>query len=281
MKRHLSRRRMLGSLSAAAVVAAGVALAMPASAAQAPAARPTSHGPKPTVVLVHGAFADSSGFDTVITRLTRDGYPVRTVPNPLRGLPIDTAAAKDVLRDVKGPIVLVGHSYGGAVITNAGAGDRDVKALVYLAALAPDKGEEIFGPPDVPMKHPLPPLPLVDEPTVAADGAPGTDSYLDPAKFRETFANDVDPATAATMAITQRPVDKRILTDRTTVAAWRTIPSWYLITRDDHANPPELQQFFAERAKSHVEEVNASHAVYVSHPGAVVRVIEDAARATS
>jgi pimeloyl-ACP methyl ester carboxylesterase len=281
MIHHSPVPRALAAAGAAAIVATGVALAMPAPAAQPSDAKPATHGPKPTIVLVHGAFADSSGFNSVVTRLTHDGYPVRTVSNPLRGLLTDTAAAKDVLRDVKGPIVLVGHSYGGAVITNAGAGDPEVKALVYLAALAPDKGEEIFGPPDVPIKHPLPPLPLVDEPTVAADGTPGSDAYLDPAKFRETFANDIDPTSAAAMAITQRPIDKRILTDKTTVAAWRTIPSWYLITRDDHANPPELQQFFAKRAKSHVEDVNSSHAVYVSHPGAVVRIIEDAAHATN
>ncbi|WP_020123752.1 alpha/beta hydrolase [Streptomyces canus] len=262
--------------SAAALVAVGAAMAAPATASPAPAA----HEAKPTVVLVHGAFADSSGFKTVIARLTQDGYPVRTVSNPLRGLPTDTAAAKDVLRSIQGPIVLVGHSYGGAVITNAAAGDPDVKALVYLAALVPDVGETPFGPSDVPIEHPAPPQSLVEVPTVAADGTAGDDLYLAQDGFRATFAADVDPATAAAMAATQRPVAKAAVGFKTTAAAWRTIPSWNLITENDQANAPEMQEFFAKRANSHIEEVNSSHAVYVSHPDAVVKIIEDAARGT-
>ncbi|WP_306204637.1 alpha/beta hydrolase [Actinoplanes sp. RD1] len=272
-------RTAMLSLGAAAVVA-GVAMAVPASASSAPEAKPVAKGPKPTVVLVHGAFADATGFSTVITKLTRDGYPVRTVSNPLRGLATDTAAAKDVLNDVKGPIVLVGHSYGGAVISNAAAGNPHVKALVYLAALAPDKGEAIFGPEDVPMPHPIPPLPLREEPTVAADGTAGTDLYLQEDKFRETFAADVDPATAAAMAVAQRPGNEILLTSKSAAAAWRTIPSWYLLTKEDHANSPDLQHFFAQRARAHTTEINSSHAVYVSHPDAVTRIIEQADRGT-
>jgi len=282
MARRIPVRRTLLATSAAALVAVGAAMAVPASASPASGTvtKPATHEVKPTVVLVHGAFADSSGFKTVIARLTADGYPVRTVANPLRGLPTDTAAAKDVLRSIHGPIVLVGHSYGGAVITNAAAGNPNVKALVYLAALVPDAGETIFGPSDVPIKHPTPPQPLVEVPTVAADGTAGDDLYLAQGGFRATCAADVDPATAAAMAATQRPVAKAALGFKTTAAAWHTIPSWNLITENDQANAPEMQEFFAKRAHSHVEEVNSSHAVYVSHPGAVVKVIEDAAHGT-
>ncbi|GAA1559999.1 alpha/beta hydrolase [Kribbella lupini] len=276
-------RKALLSLGAAAVVVAAVAMTAPVSATTnvpAPAPVPAARAAKPTVVLVHGAYADASGFGTVIARLTRDGYPVRTVSNPLRGLPTDVAAAKDVLRDIKGPVVLVGHSYGGAVITNAAAGDPDVKALVYLAALVPDVGETAFGPTDVPIKHPLPPLPIVEVPTVAADGTRGTDMYLARDQFRPRFANDVDPATAAMLAVTQRPLSKAAETQKSMAAAWRTIPSSYLITKNDQGIPPELQHFFAQRAKSHVEEADSSHAVYLSHPDAVVKIIEDTARRT-
>ncbi|WP_020124714.1 alpha/beta fold hydrolase [Streptomyces canus] len=258
--------------SAAALVAVGAAMAVPATASPATATQEA----KPTVVLVHGAFADSSGWKGVIARLTHDGYPVRTVSNPLRGLPTDTAAAKDVLRSIHGPIVLVGHSYGGAVITNAAAGNPNVKALVYLAALAPDAGEKAYGPSDVPIEHPLPPLSVDEVPTVAADGTVSDDLYLPQDEFRERFAPDVDPATAAAMAATQRPLDKGANSSLSTAAAWRTIPSWYLVTKDDQIGSPELERFFAKRAHSHTEEIDSSHAVMVSHPGAVTHMIEEA-----
>jgi pimeloyl-ACP methyl ester carboxylesterase len=279
-----SVRRALLSAGAAVVVAAGVAMAVPASAAPGSKSeavgKAAGNGPKPTVVLVHGAYADASGFDTVIARLLHDGYPVRTVADPLRGIANDAAATNDVLRSIKGPIVLVGHSYGGAVITNSAVGNPNVKALVYLAALVPDVGETAFGPTDVPIQHPLPPLPIVEVPTVAADGTKGTDMYLATDQFRARFANDVDPATAAVMAVTQRPLSKNAETERSTAASWKTIPSWYLVTENDQGIPPELQHFFAKRAKSHVEEVYSSHAVFISHPASVVRVIEDAAHGT-
>lgn len=284
MTRRSPVRAALRSISAAAIVALGVAMAVPASAAQAPGSgavtKPVAHGTKPTVVLVHGAFADSSSFNDVITKLLRDGYPVRTVANPLRGLPTDAAAAKAVLHSIDGPIVLVGHSYGGAVISDAAAGDPDVKALVYLAALVPDTGEGASGPADVPISHPLPPLPVAGVPTVAADGTPGTDLYLAQDQFRARFAGDVDPVTAATMAVTQRPLDRGAGASPSAAAAWRAIPSWYLITAQDRTLAPELQRFFAKRANSHIEEISSSHAVMVSHPDTVTRLIEEADRMT-
>lgn len=278
------KSHQLLAIGAASVVALGAALAVPASAAQIPAseaaAKSIPQGAKPTVVLVHGAFADSSTWSSVIARLTRDGYPVRTVSNPLRGLPTDAAAARDVLRSIDGPIVLVGHSYGGAVITNAAAGDPDVKALVYLAALAPDAGEAAFGPTNVPIEHPLPPAPLVEVPTVAADGTRSADEYVATDQFRARFAADVDPVTAATMAATQRPLDRGANASLSTAAAWRTIPSWYAVTTQDQGLAPELQRFLAKRAHAHTEEISSSHAVMVSHPAAVTHLIEEADQAT-
>lgn len=282
MIRLFSTRQARLAVVATALVAASAAMAVPSSAApRTESATSARHTAKPTIVLVHGAFADSSGFGEVIAKLTKDGYPVRTVANPLRGLPTDAAATKDVLRAIKGPIVLVGHSYGGAVITTAGAGEKNVKALVYLTALAPDKGEGIFGPTDAPIKHPLPPQPFIQTPTVAADGTVGADVILDPTQFYKLFAADVDPTTAATMAATQRPVSADVLTQKTLVEpAWRTIPTWYLEATQDRSNNPELQAFFAKRAHAHIKKVASSHAVYVSHPKATVDIIEDAARKT-
>ncbi|WP_228756212.1 alpha/beta fold hydrolase [Streptomyces werraensis] len=275
-------RRFPALLSAGvtALVTVGAVMAVPASASQDPApeavSKQVTQEAKPTVVLVHGAFADSSSWAGVIKRLTRDGYPVRTVANPLRGLPTDAAAAKDVLRSINGPIVLVGHSYGGAVIGNAAAGNPNVKALVYLAALAPDAGEPAYGPSDLPIKHTLPPVPAVEIPTVAADGTKSADVYLKQDQFRKAFAADVDPHTAATMALAQRPLDKGANSSLSTAAAWHDTPSYYLVTKQDQVGEPELQRFFAKRAKAHTIEVNSSHAVMVSHPGVVTRLIEEA-----
>ncbi|MFF9490191.1 alpha/beta fold hydrolase [Streptomyces sp. NPDC014676] len=268
------------SVGAAALVTAGAVLAVPASASQSPAPQRATDSAvketKPTVVLVHGAFADSSSWSKVVKRLTHDGYPVRAVANPLRGLPTDTAAAKDVLRSIDGPIVLVGHSYGGAVIGNAAAGNPNVKALVYLAALVPDAGEPAYGPSGLPIEHTLPPLPAFEIPTVAADGTKSVDVYLKQDQFRKAFAADVDPETAAALAVAQRPLDKGANSSPSTAAAWHDTPSYYLVTKQDQAGEPELQRYFAKRAKAHTVEVNSSHAVMVSHPDVVTRLIEEA-----
>jgi pimeloyl-ACP methyl ester carboxylesterase len=274
MARRIRTRTALLAVGTAAVVAAGVSMAFPAAAAQTPGTA------RPTVVLVHGAFADASSWNGVITRLRKDGYPVRATANPLRGLPTDVAALKDVLRSVDGPIVLVGHSYGGAVITSAAAGDPDVKALVYVTAFAPEAGEPLGELLAHPVAHPAPALPLVAVPTTAADGTQDVDLYIDPAKFRETFAADVDANTAANMAVTQRPASQSSFGHAGTAAAWKTVPSWYLVAKQDRAIAPDLQRYMAQRAKSHTEEVNGSHAVMVSRPGVVAHFIEDADRGT-
>ncbi|TJZ98874.1 alpha/beta fold hydrolase [Actinacidiphila oryziradicis] len=231
----------------------------------------TSASPKPTVVLVHGAWADSSSWSPVMERLRKDGYPVRAIANPLQGLTSDTAYVSSYLSTIKGPVVLVGHSYGGAVITNSAASDPDVKALVYIAGFIPAKGETV----GELAAQSSPAIPLV---STAVPG--GTDVSIDPAHFREAFAGDVDRTTAADLAAVQRPANTRAVTDASVQEAFRTIPSWSLITRQDHAIAPNLQRFMSKRAGAHIEEVNASHAVMISRPGTVTQVIEDAARST-
>jgi pimeloyl-ACP methyl ester carboxylesterase len=226
---------------------------------------------KPTVVLVHGAWAESSSWSAVMERLRKDGYPVRAIANPLRGLTSDTAYVSSCLATIDGPMVLVGHSYGGAVITNSAVSDPDVKALVYVAGFIPAKGETVG---DLAAKS-SPPIPLV---TTEVPG--GAEVSIDPAHFRESFAGDVDRTTAADLAAVQRPAGTKAVTDASVREAYRTIPSWILITRRDKAIAPDLQRFMSKRAGAHIEEVNASHAVMVSRPDAVTRVIEDAARAT-
>jgi len=228
--------------------------------------------PKPTIVLVHGAWADSSSWNAVMTRLRADGYPVRAISDPLQGLTSDSEYVSSYLSTIPGPVVLVGHSYGGAVITNAAAIDPKVesrvKSLVYIAGFIPVTGESVG---DLAKRSPDLPLDYTAVPG-------GTEASIKPANFRETFAGDVDAVTAANMAATQRPANTNAVTDPSTYEAFRTIPSWDLITRDDHAIAPDAQRFMAERANAHVTEVNGSHAVMVSHPDAVTKIIEQAAR---
>jgi pimeloyl-ACP methyl ester carboxylesterase len=207
----------------------------------------------------------------VIERLREDGYPVRAIANPLQGLTSDSAYVSSYLSTIDGPVVLVGHSYGGTVITNAAASDPDVKALVYIAGFIPTQGETVG---DLAAKT-SPSIPLVS--TTVPDG---TDVSIDPDHFREVFAGDVDKTTAADLAVVQRPANTRALTDASVQEAFRTIPSWDLITRQDHAIAPDVQRSMAKRAGAHTEEVDASHAVMISRPGKVTHVIEDAARST-
>jgi pimeloyl-ACP methyl ester carboxylesterase len=227
------------------------------------------NGPKPTVVLVHGAWADSSSWNPVIERLRRDGYPVRAIADPLQGLTSDTAYVSSYLATIDGPKVLVGHSYGGAVITNAATSVPDVKSLVYIAAFIPAKGETIG---ELAAKS-TPALPLI---STQVPG--GTEVIIDPAQFRTAFAGDLDQTTATDLAITQRPANTRAVTDPSVEEGFRTIPSWALITRQDHAINPDVQRFMTTRAHAHTTEVDASHAVMLSRPDAVTKIIEQAAR---
>ena len=247
-----------------------------------PASDPRSTAPKPTVVLVHGAFADSSGFGAVIDRLRSDGYTVRAAPNPLLGLQFDAATVRGFLDSIEGPKILVGHSYGGAVITQAASGDPDVKALVYLAALAPDRGEVLGDLANTPVAHPVAPLPLVSVNVTQPDGTKRADLYLDPSQFRARFAADLPPDVAADLAATQRPPSAAHFTSTLTVEpAWKTIPSWYLVSGQDNAISPDLERFQADRMHAHTVQIDSSHAAYISHPEAVADLIEQAAQATS
>ena len=273
------RLRALPVLTAVGLASAGaVGLA---SAAAVTTARARSTSAKPTIVLVHGAFADSSGWDGVINRLRRDGYPVVAAPNPLVGLQYDADTVRGFLDSIPGPKVLVGHSYGGAVITQAASGDRDVKALVYLAALAPERGEVLGKLLNRPVAHPAAPVPLVPVKVTQPDGTTRTDLYLDRSQFRARFAADLPPQVAADLAATQEPASAATFTAKLTVEpAWKTIPSWYLVAKQDKAASPDLERFMAHRIHAHTRQINSSHAVYISHPEAVAQLIEQAARAT-
>ncbi|WP_121709281.1 alpha/beta hydrolase [Streptomyces sp. E5N91] len=235
--------------------------------------------PKPTIVLEHGAFADSSSWNGVISRLRADGYPVVAAANPLRGPHYDATALRGLLDHIKGPKIVVGHSYGGNVISEAAANDPDIKALVYVAAFLPAPGETAL---ELTNKFPGSTLPdaLDPVPVTNPDGTQGTDLYIQQDKFRHQFAADVPRNVAALAAAGQRPIAQAALEEKATVAAWKTVPSWDVVTTEDLNIPPAAQRFMAERANAHVTEVAASHSVAVSHPGIVTRVIEDAAHAT-
>ncbi|WP_246157722.1 alpha/beta fold hydrolase [Micromonospora palomenae] len=237
---------------------------------------------KPTVVLVHGGFADATNsWNGVVKRLQDEGYPVMAPANPLRGLATDAAYLASVLDSIEGPIVLVGHSYGGAVITNAAANDPDVKALVYIAAFVPDKGEtlgELIG--KYPGSEIQPALNHVPFPN--PDGSTGTDLYIQADKFRDVFAADLPESTTTVMSATQRPFSAQSFADPTQAAAWHTIPSWGLVATADKAIPAELERFEYKRAGARkvVEVSGASHSVMASQPGVVTKLIVEAANAT-
>ena len=235
---------------------------------------------KPTVVLVHGAFAESASWNGVIEQLRIDGYPVVAAANPLRGLGDDALQLRSLLDRVRGPMVVVGHSYGGSVVSVAADGHPGVRALVYVGSFLLEEGEstgELAG------RFPGNELGSALDPVPVSDGRGGTvtDLYIQPDKFRAVFAADVAPEVAELMVATQRPITSEALAEKATAAAWRTIPSWTLVTRDDLAVPAEAQTFMGQRAQSRIVEVDASHAVAVSRPGAVVDLIVEAARATA
>lgn len=267
--------------AALAVAVLTVPAVSPASSAPAPSAvaAQARHTPKPTVVLVHGAFADSSGWSEVIARLRHDGYPVIAAANPLRGLDSDAAYVSSLLDSVPGPVILVGHSYGGEVITNAAVGHANVKALVYIAAFAPDQGESGLALVGLNPGSQLGEA-LVVRPYAVAGGG-GADGYVDPSKFRTVMAADLRGSDAALLAAQQRPVDLAALQAPSGVPAWKTIPSWYLVAGADRAIPAATEKFMARRAGAWTVVVDgASHLVMLSHPGRVENLIVQAAKAT-
>jgi pimeloyl-ACP methyl ester carboxylesterase len=230
----------------------------------------------PTIILVHGAFAESASWNAVVDALESEGLPVIAAANPLRGLAADAEAVGDLVASVDGPVVLAGHSYGGAVISEAAAGDTQVKALVYVAAFIPDKGESAL---ELSNKYPGSTLgPTLDAvPFPLADGGTGTDLYIKAPSFHDQFAADVPHDVTDLMAATQRPIAAAALEEPATAAAWRAIPSWSLVATADRNIPPAAQRFMSERAEARTVEVDASHAVSVSQPEAVARLIEQAA----
>lgn len=222
-----------------------------------------------TVVLVHGGFVDGSGWEGVYKILRKDGFTVSIVQNPTISLADDVAATKRIIAAQNGAVILVGHSYGGAVITEAG-NDPKVAGLVYITAFAPDKGESVSALiKDPPPGAPVPPI------------LPPQDGYLflDKAKFPASFAADVEAERAAFMADSQVPWGVEALSGTISEPAWKTKPSWYLVATDDKMIPPLAQRFMSKRAGSTVVEVAGSHAIYVSQPNAVAAIIEKAAGA--
>jgi pimeloyl-ACP methyl ester carboxylesterase len=266
--------------SALAVALAIVAALIGLFAATAAHAATPAKTTKPTVVLVHGAWADGSSWDGVVKDLQGKGYTVDVPPNPLRGLAPDSAYLRDYLKTVKGPIVLAGHSYGGAVITDAATGNKNVKALVYVDAFVPDQGESLLSllTPKNPEEPGLNPEELFN--FVPFPGAPKgvSDWYLKPEVFPGALANDLPKAEAAVLAATQRPIASNALVEKSGKPAWKSIPSWDLIGTEDHILPPPLQELMAKRAGSHISYVKGSHLSLISHPQAVAKVIVTAAQ---
>ena len=229
----------------------------------------------PTVVLVHGAFADASSFATVVPELLGDGLPVVVPAVPNRSLIGDAAYVASVIRQIDGPVVLVGHSYGGAVITVAGV-EPNVKALVYLSAYALEEGEslgELQGRfPDSPLAAAL----VYKSFPVEGSSEPGTDVYVDVAKFPAIFAADVDPELARIRAVGQRPLAGGAFTEKATAAAWKTRPSWGSVAINDHTINPDVERFGYQRAGMTTIEIESSHLVMLSHPKEVADLIRTA-----
>ena len=231
---------------------------------------------RPTIVLVHGAFAESASWDGVVGPLVAAGYDVVAAPNPLRGLAADAQSVSDVVRSIEGPVVLVAHSYGGAVISNVDADAGEIVGLVYANGFAPEPGEHCFQ-----LAGMFPGSMLGEEtarPVPRSDGT--TDLYVAPDSFHDIFCQDVPAPQAALMATTQRPATQEALTEPSgDHPLWKDVPSRFLIGEDDHIIPAALQRYMAERAHAHrtLEIPGASHAITVSHPGAVADQILEAA----
>jgi pimeloyl-ACP methyl ester carboxylesterase len=227
----------------------------------------------PTVVLVHGAFADASSFAAVVPQLLADGLPVVVPAVPNRNLIGDAAYVASVIRQIDGPVILVGHSYGGAVITVAGIEDN-VKALVYLSAYALEEGESLG---ELQGRFPDSPLAagLVYK-TFPTDGEPGTDVFVDVAKFPDIFAADVDPGLAKILAVGQRPLAGVAFTEKASAAAWKTKPAWGSVAINDHTINPDVERFGYQRAGMTTIEIESSHLVMLSHPKEVADLIRAA-----
>jgi pimeloyl-ACP methyl ester carboxylesterase len=262
---------------------AALAITVTTPRSQAKTRTKTDTSARPTVILVNGAWANNAIWSGVIERLQTKGYTVDAPPNPLRSLKGDAATIADFLKTIPGPIVLVGHSYGGAVITNAATGNHNVKALVYVDAFAPAKGESALG-----LDSSKPGSALGAGPArvfnfVPFPGAKKGDAllYVKPAVFEQAFANGLPANEGAVLAATQGPAVYSALTAPSGTPAWKTIPSWYVLGTIDKAIPPAIQLFMAQRIHAHITRVKAGHLSMVAAPGVVAKVIIAAAKATS
>ena len=283
MARRISLAALLAVVLAAVLLAIAPGRATTAGASAGAAAPGGRHSARPVIVLEHGAWADASSWSSVISQLQHRGFTVYAPPNPLRGLPQDSAYLHQFLTQnaaLQGqPIVLVGHSYGGAVITNAAVGDPEVRALVYVDAFIPDQGDTIGGlasgsclggkPADVFNPVPYP------------GGPPGdVDLYIKPNLVPGCFATGLPASQAAVIAATQRPLAASAFTEPSGPPAWKTIPSWAVIGTADRVIPPAQLTFMAQRAGAHITDVNAGHLSLISEPSVVTRVILQAVQAT-
>jgi pimeloyl-ACP methyl ester carboxylesterase len=291
----MKRNARIAALVAAALATTGLSTTALSSSAQARPSQavPTQaqaqaqavadwHGVKPTIVLVHGAWADAAGWTPVIERLEAAGFPVKAPPNPLRGLDSDAQYIHSVLEQIQGPVILVGHSYGGAVITNAVQGDPEVKALVYIAAFAPAQGDSLASLNGSQLGKTIPAVPAVPTSYPNADGTTGTELTIDPAQYPGVFLdNELPLDQEQALAAEQRPLSLDAVTETSGTPAWQTIPSWYMVAKGDHAIAPALEEFMANRAHAHTVEVNGPHLIMLTNPGAVTALIEQAARSTA
>jgi pimeloyl-ACP methyl ester carboxylesterase len=226
---------------------------------------------KPTIVLVHGAWADGSSWNGVIALLLKAGFTVDAPPNPLRGLASDAASIDAYLKTITGPVILVGHSYGGAVASVASASAPNVKALIFVDAFVPDGGDSCLS---LLAGGPQPPKDLFTPVPFETAGGGDADLYLTRKYYGSVFATDVPPALSSLMAVTQRPITASSLNEKAPAAeGWKTIPSWYVIGDLDNMIPPAAQLKMAEHAKSHISHVHGSHPSMVEHPGATVDAI--------
>jgi pimeloyl-ACP methyl ester carboxylesterase len=234
----------------------------------------------PTVVLVHGAFADGSSWNGVIERLQSKGVQVTAPANPLRGIAIDSAYLAGVLEEIPGPVIAVGHSYGGAVISNAATGAKNVVGLVFVAAFAPDEGEAL-GDVEAGSKDSVLNSALVSLHYPVNGGDPAVEFAIDPAKFRDAFAADLPPEQTALMAATQRPIAELAFSERSGPPAWKRLPSWAVVATGDKAAGADVVRSMAQRAGATLTEIGGSHVIMVSQPQAVTDVILEALAVTS